>query len=492
MKEMTLSGWAGGPVDYKLGLEYYHGKDVVHQGCLLELDADASWEKISPKIRNKIRQAQKLNIDIRQVAGTAEDIRLFRTIWFDPGDETIPEILDPDEIMYLAYDGNELLGGLILTPSGNSLYMHNLGASPEGKRMNIPALLLWHAVEELSTSRYRYIDVGVSFRSNLYSFFKQWQTESYPIIFEAPFIRPDIRLVPFEGKDVPIYRGENTGGVSEAILQSFGSECTILPRAIAAIRALLLHLEVRPEQNVAIYKTFHNDYISRCVTDPIESICHASRKIDDATAAAIVIHEFGHPCAQIRSLKAECEARGIPLIEDCAWTYGTRLDDTAKVGEVGDFAIFSLPKICSLPYGAILTGIAISDDELWNKYGLLDYYKRETIVSALGNLLPTLADAGERRRSNWQYLARCFEQSGCAPIAPIDEGCHPGAFLVRLPDYLDAFDRYQNFGVEAGRYYHEQALYLPVHQNLTDTELSYIYAVYRGQQNLCIDYRRER
>jgi hypothetical protein len=492
MKKMMLSGWQAGPTDYEQGLDYYHGKDVVHRGCLLELDPDVSWLKISPKLRNKIRQAEKLGVEIKRVKGTAADISLFRTIWFDPEDVTIPSVLPADDIMYLAYLKGALVGGLILSPSGgNNLYMHNLGSTDDGKQQNIPALLLWHAVRDLAGGKYKYIDVGVSFRPNLYNFFKQWQTDTYPIIFEPPFITPDIRLTPYASRNVPRYDGTSPAPKSKLLESYFGPEFTILPRAILAIRAVLLHLEVKPTQNVAIFKTFDNDFISRCVTAPIESVCKVSRKLGADTAAALVIHEFGHPYSKSRELKEECLKRGIALIEDCAWTYGTHIDDQTKVGQLADYTIYSLPKILPLPYGAVLTGVTISDEDNWNKYRMLDYYKRATVLAQLKELLPKLPEVNERRRANWQDLATKFAQSGFHPFAPLAEGVYPGAFLLQLPNFQDAFDRYERFGVETGRYYHEGALYLPVHQNLGEPELDYIYAVYRGEMNLCLDYHRE-
>ena len=75
---MKLSSFTASFHEYEYSLEYYHGKDVLHEGSLLKIDPSYSWERINRKIRNKIRQAQKQDIGIRRVTGTAKDIANFR------------------------------------------------------------------------------------------------------------------------------------------------------------------------------------------------------------------------------------------------------------------------------------------------------------------------------------------------------------------------------------------------------------------------------
>jgi len=487
---INLSSFFGSFHDYELDIDYYHGKDIVHQGCLLRLDPDYSSERINPKIRNRIRKAQQLGVKIKHVAGTKQDIIDFRTIWFDPEDVTIPEELESNEIMYLAYLENELVGGMILTPSTSKvLYLHNLGSNATGKKHNIPALLLWHGVEELKDSQYEYIDVGVSFRPTLYRFFKHWQTDSYPIIFTTPFIKPDIRLTPF-ASDVPSFVQESNERSKEVMRDYFGEKHTVLPRGIYAIKAVLQHIGITEDDSVAVYKTFDNDYISRCVTEPITKLGKLSREINDDTKAVLVIHEFGFPYKDIKNLKKECERRKIPLIEDCAWTYDSAIDAKTKVGQVGDYAIYSLPKILPVQYGAVLKGVELSDDDVWNKYQMLDFFKREVLYAELEDMLPTLEAAADQRRENWKYLASLFEKDGIDTFIDLEEGVTPAVFFIKTDDYQRLFERYGEFGVESGRYYQGDAFFLPVHQALGKRQLDYIYAVYRGMLNLSSNYKR--
>ncbi len=471
-------------------LDYYHGKDLLHEGCLLKIDPDYSWERISGKIRNKIRQAENLNIRIERVPGTAKNIQDFRTVWFDPNDETLPAKLSPDEVMYLAYLADRLIGGLILTPSSQSvLFMHNLGANEEGKRANVTPLLLWHAVKDLVGSQYHYIDVGVTFRPTLYTFFRNWQTDRYPIIFNPPFIRPDIRLTPFTANDIVPYNSTAEYRV-EDFTTLFGQNYTILPRAIHCLKALMKHLGLTSNDNVAVMTTFQTGYLSRCVSGPIEHYCKVTDKIDATTKAVVVVHEFGFPHPDTLKLKETCQAKGIPLIEDCAWSYGSMIDKKHRIGDVGDYAIFSLPKILPMQYGGVLKGVTISDDDNWNNYQLLDYFKREVVFAQITELATSLPEANEKRRENWDYLRDLFARDGFTTFAELPDGVYPGAFLVQLDSFEELFERYTAFGVETGRYYQGKALFLPVHQNLTRPQLDYIYGAFRGKLNLSSNYSR--
>ena len=65
-----------------------------------------------------------------------------------------------------------------------------------------------------------------------------------------------------------------------------------------------------------------------------------AERITDRTRAIIVTHLFGNPCDVI-AIKRLAEARGIPVIEDCAQAYLAE-QDGRKVGTIGDIGCFSL------------------------------------------------------------------------------------------------------------------------------------------------------
>lgn len=488
---MKLSTFSASFHEYEYDLDYYHGKDIVHEGSLLKIDPDYSWNRITSKIRNKIRQAQKLEVDIKKVRGTAQDIQDFRTVWFDPEDETIPKTLDEDEVMYMAYIKGELVGGLILTPSSPTvLYMHNLGSNDSGKRQNIPALLLWNAVQDLHGTRWKYIDVGVSFRPTLNSFFKSWKADSYPIIFAPPYIKPDIRLAPFNSSKIIVY-SEDIVKIEPGYMQKyFGEQHTILPSATSCLQAILKHININKNDTIAVYGSLSgNQYMDKATIGLINNVSKVASSIEPTTKAVIVVHEFGFPYQDIHTLKKLCEQKNIPMIEDCTWGYGSSFNEHTKIGDVGDFAIFSLPHILPMQYGGVLKGLRISDEENWTMYKTLDFFKRELIYTALGRYLPNIEEYNLAKIHNYKLLENYFRREGYE-VRTLLPGTIPGAFLVKMDNYAQVHERYTEFGVETIKLESEGSLCLPVNQSLQEGELKYIYAVFRGLLNLCIGYSR--
>jgi len=76
--------------------------------------------------------------------------------------------------------------------------------------------------------------------------------------------------------------------------------------------------------------------------------------IDDDTAAVLITHLHGLAC-DVERIGSICRARGVPLVEDAAQAFGTRVNDR-MVGSFGDVGIFSLgrAKVVNALYGGIL------------------------------------------------------------------------------------------------------------------------------------------
>ena len=153
----------------------YIGKDIIHQGCGLPLNAELVWDSIPHSVRKGIKKAERNDVKIRKVAGTPEDIKVLVDIWYDPEDPNMPTQLTDQEFMFIAEHEGKPIGAVILLPVGNHLFLNNLAGSPDGKKLHIQDFLLWHCVKYFETSRFRYIDVGVSYRPSLYKFFTKWK-----------------------------------------------------------------------------------------------------------------------------------------------------------------------------------------------------------------------------------------------------------------------------------------------------------------------------
>ncbi len=168
-------------------MAHYISKDFVHYGCGLILEPDKVWELIPYSVQKNIKKAIRNHVRIEKVIGSKEDIEVLKSMWYDYDDPNMPYQLSVDDYMFIAYNGmNEPIGAVILLPVGNHLFLNNLAGNAKGKALGIQDYLLWHTVNFFKDSRFKYIDVGVSYRQMLYNFFKKWQTISYPVIFNKP------------------------------------------------------------------------------------------------------------------------------------------------------------------------------------------------------------------------------------------------------------------------------------------------------------------
>lgn len=74
--------------------------------------------------------------------------------------------------------------------------------------------------------------------------------------------------------------------------------------------------------------------------------------VNDRTACVCVIHYFGL-AVELGPIRRFCDARGIPLIEDCAQALFSG-GETSRCGTVGDLALFSLRKTLPVPNGGAI------------------------------------------------------------------------------------------------------------------------------------------
>lgn len=88
--------------------------------------------------------------------------------------------------------------------------------------------------------------------------------------------------------------------------------------------------------------------------DPLDVVA----KLNDRTAAVIVVHLMGHP-VDLGPILEACAARGVPVIEDCAQAYLATLGGR-NVGTIGSIGCFSLQQSKHIAAGE--GGINVCDD----------------------------------------------------------------------------------------------------------------------------------
>lgn len=463
--------------------DFYKGQDVVHRGIRIPLKRntrDETFAKLSRRATRLITEYEETKtFDI--VALEEKHLPELRKLWFDPDDDTFPTSLRSHMGLVAEKDGITI-GGILLSPSGHNLFLHQLISSEEGKKLGVPTILVWKAYEKFKDSWYNSIDIGVSYNPKRYEFFKNFEVETYPIILKKPFYTPTIRLSPFRG-----FSDRRSVGA-----KPLPEGSTFLPRGVYALYALLKHLNLQRTDTVLIVKTFGSKYIAACVTDTIEKVCSwqllkEAETFPESTKAVLIIHEFGIACDKLSQENVVAlKEKGISIIEDCAW----RVD---RALTYSDYQVFSYQKMYEVNYGGLLMGVHLSDDYLWS-IGCLDVFKRERMFS-----IERITDPGaDRRRLNWLYYYQLLSDDGmdiddCYNYldAVTAEKWMPTVFLQKVPSEDDAkklVERLQNFGIQAGVYWGESVIFLPIHQNMTYTEVEYMFSIVKGYFNLCADY----
>ncbi len=220
----------------------------------------------------------------------------------------------------------------------------------------------------------------------------------------------------------------------------------------------------------------------------------ALRRRTPKTRAVVVASLFGYPVdvASFRSL-------GLPIIEDCAQSFGARRNGIPS-GGCGDVAIgsFYATKVVSTGQGGIVAGsnrvVAEAEDRL--EYDQREdwqprfNYRQSELPAALGLWQLERLPAYLQRR---HAIAAHYDSVLSPTIAerPCEVGVDPIAFryTLRVPDADEAFDLLKDQGVDAKRpvhrplhHYlggsfpgaeaaHQQIVSLPIYPSLTDSEV---------------------
>lgn len=243
-------------------------------------------------------------------------------------------------------------------------------------------------------------------------------------------------------------------------------------------RALFLALSaynLKKEDVVTILTTTGNYYISGCVTGVIEKFCRWSRKIEKKTKIIVVNHEFGFPFEGL----VEIKKLGIPVIEDCAHSFFSA-DTKNYIGKVGDYVVFSFPKMFPVQFGGLLlSNVEHSDvrDEMVHQ-GLSKY-----LINVLSFHLKRRDEIIRKRLENYHSLSSLLSKLNLLERFKVKKGVVPGVFMFRTGDYefetQKLKDHYYCHGIQNSVFYGEKSFFIPVHQGLKEEDLLYFFEVTR-------------
>ena len=292
------------------------------------------------------------------------------------------------------------------------------------------------------------------------------------------YLKPFYRISPFKTADVAINHNlPDDNLIGEYFSDRFKEkeyQYTINGRE--AIHLALNYYSLQREDVVTILTTSGNSYISSCVTNEIEKFCRWSRKIQTSTKVLLVNHEFGFPFEGLNELK-ELE---IPIIEDCAHSFFSQ-DRENTIGNTGDFAIYSFPKMFPLQIGGLLVS---NINELYQNEKRISIEELRYVKNVLSHYINNKDKIIGDRISNYNYLKDRFSQLGCSVRFHSDAGMVPGVFIFKIEDKsidLPKLKQYfWNHGVQCSVFYGEIAFFIPCHQNLNEDDLNYFVEVFKS------------
>ncbi len=162
----------------------------VHMRLPLPESRDALWQSFSPKVRNQIRKAEKLGLEVHwgRHQQLDEFYRVFARNMRDLGTPVFPKalfaaILDEfpqSEIVVVRYRHRALAGGLLLHGSGVTEIPSASSLRP-WNWTNANMLLYWSALSRAIERGQQMFDFGRStMDSPTYRFKKQWGAVPYP------------------------------------------------------------------------------------------------------------------------------------------------------------------------------------------------------------------------------------------------------------------------------------------------------------------------
>ena len=120
-----------------------------------------------------------------------------------------------------------------------------------------------------------------------------------------------------------------------------------------SIEIIMKNEKLTRSDEVFITTTTDSSFVSTCVSATIFNYAKISRVLTVQTKVIYIIHNFGFPHPDLLKLRKVANERNIVLVEDCAFAFDSYTKNI-RLGEIGDYAIYSLPKILPLKYGGIL------------------------------------------------------------------------------------------------------------------------------------------
>ncbi len=244
-------------------------------------------------------------------------------------------------------------------------------------------------------------------------------------------------------------------------LESGDQELDFLcPNAKSALLLILIKLKLKKDDLVSIITSSQGSYISSCVTNTVEKICHWNREICLDTKAVVVVNEFGF-LADIEKINQEFSG---PIIEDNAYCFPALLD--SKRAKFKDFSIYSLPKF----FGGEAGGLCIEDN-------LISQSQRLELKATFSKTVKSITNKRSECHSKYRDICERFRfdefefslENMCRSVFFLNLNSLPMEKIYALKEKV------QNEGIECTIFYPLPLFILPCNSTIGDNEISEIF-----------------
>lgn len=289
------------------------------------------------------------------------------------------------------------------------------------------------------------------------------------VINPDPYLVPSYRISPFKTDDIANNNQLSQSNIIDIYFKErFRNKNYIyISNGREAINKALSFYNLKKNDVITILTTSNNFYISGCVTQEIEKICKWSREIVDTTKIIFVNHEFGASYKNLNDLKKY----NLPIIEDCAHSFFSE-DKNKTIGTVGDFVIYSFPKMFPIQIGGLLvTNIKEKiESDLDNE--TLNYVKK-----VLSHYIVQKDSIINKRIEIYKKIKKELSEYGFTERFELKEGIVPGVFMFNVNNEDLNLDKLKTYlwehGIQCSIFYGERAFFIPVHQNLLEDDIIY-------------------
>jgi hypothetical protein len=295
------------------------------------------------------------------------------------------------------------------------------------------------------------------------------------VVNPDPFLVPCFRISPFTTEHIAVNATLPTSDFAVNYFDAkFGKgnwQYTISGRE--AIQLALQTYDLASTDLVTIITTSQNFYISSCVTNEIEKVCRWNREIQPETKLILVNHEFGYPFPDMEKLVET----GLPIIEDCCTTFFTQ-DSAEKIGRYGDFSVYSFPKFFPIQIG----GLVVNNTKKSTKKSLLNEEEKQYIENVVSHHLANEPALLHTRKTIFDYAQERFSNLGFTLRFTKTEKVVPSVLLLNNNAIITDLNAFKSFlavnGVQNSVFYGEDAFFIPIHQNITYTDLDYFISIF--------------